>query len=66
MNPEMKILTDLGPLVIVSVPMYESLGVHWALTLVGCLSMLMTPVPYVFSKYGPAIRKKSQSATSFG
>ena len=55
-----------GPMVIVSVPMYKNLGVHWALTLVGCLSLLMTPVPFIFYKYGAAIRKKSRSATNFG
>ncbi len=53
-------------MVIVSVPMYQNLGVHWALTLVGCLSLLMTPVPFIFYKYGAAIRKKSRSATNFG
>ena len=58
-------LTAPGPMVIVSVPMYKNLGVHWALTLVGCLSLLMAPVPFIFYKYGAAIRKKSRSATDF-
>jgi hypothetical protein len=58
-------LTASGPMVIVSVLMYENLGVHWALTVVGRLSLLMAPVPFIFYKYGAAIRKKSRSATSF-
>ncbi|KAF2719971.1 benomyl/methotrexate resistance protein [Polychaeton citri CBS 116435] len=54
-----------GPMVIVSVPMYENLGVHWALTLLGCLALLMAPVPFIFYRYGATIRKYSKSADSF-
>lgn len=46
-----------GVMVIVSIPMYKNLGVHWSLTLLGCISILMTPVPFVFYKYGHVIRQ---------
>ncbi|KAJ5108955.1 major facilitator superfamily domain-containing protein [Penicillium angulare] len=45
-----------GAMVVVSIPMYSNLGVHWSLTLLGCISLLMTPVPFIFYKYGHAIR----------
>ncbi|CAG7958759.1 unnamed protein product [Penicillium salamii] len=54
-----------GPMVIVSVPMYENLGVHWTLTLLGCLAAPLAPVPYLFMYYGSIARKKSKGATDF-
>lgn len=47
-----------GVMQVVSIPMYENLGVHWTLTLLGCLATLMTPVPYVFYVHGDTIRTK--------
>lgn len=52
-------------MVIVSVPMYENLGVHWTLTLLGGIATLLAPVPYFFKYYGAAARKRSKEATSF-
>lgn len=52
-------------MVTVSVPMYENLGVHWTLTLLGCIATLLAPVPYVFKYYGAIARKRSKGATSF-
>jgi hypothetical protein len=52
-------------MVIVSVPMYENLGVHWTLTLLGCIATLLAPVPYVFKYYGAMARKRSKGATGF-
>ncbi|GAB1196728.1 major facilitator superfamily domain-containing protein [Aspergillus pseudonomiae] len=49
-----------GAMVIVSIPMYGNLGVHWSLTLLGCISVLMTPVPYIFYKYGHVIRQRNK------
>ncbi|KAF2174282.1 hypothetical protein M409DRAFT_35102 [Zasmidium cellare ATCC 36951] len=55
-----------GPMVIVSLPMYTNLGVHWTLTLLGCLSAVMAPVPFFFYfGVGAWARKKSKNATSF-
>jgi MFS family permease len=51
-----------GVMVVVSIPMYENLGVHWSLTLLGCISLVMTPVPYVFYRYGAVFRKRSKTA----
>lgn len=52
-----------GAMVPVSLPMYKNLGVHWTLTLLGCISLIMTPVPFVMWKCGPAIRKRSRAAS---
>lgn len=51
-----------GVMVIVTLPMYKNLGVHWALTLLGCISLVMTPVPYVFYRYGHIFRAHSKAA----
>ncbi|KAL9110838.1 MAG: hypothetical protein Q9227_004638 [Pyrenula ochraceoflavens] len=56
--------TAAGGAVVFSIPMYENLGVHWSLTLLGCISLLMMPIPYVFYRYGPAIRKRSRRAAT--
>lgn len=53
-----------GGMVEVSLPMYRKLNVHWTLTVLGCISLLLTPAPYLFYKYGPKIRSYSRLATS--
>ncbi|KAA8645317.1 hypothetical protein EYZ11_009345 [Aspergillus tanneri] len=53
-----------GAMVIVSIPMFGNLGVHWSLTLLGCISLVMTPVPYVFYRYGHFFRARSRAAHS--
>lgn len=52
-------------MVIVSVPMYHNLGVHWTLTLLGGVATLLAPIPFVFKYYGVEARKRSKGATSF-
>lgn len=37
-------------------PMYSKLGIAWASSLLGFLSLAMTVVPFVFIKYGDRIR----------
>ena len=54
--------TVAGGMIEVSFPMYRNLGVRWALTVLACLSLVMVPVPFVFYRYGPAIRKYSRFA----
>jgi hypothetical protein len=49
-----------GCFVEVSLPMYNSLGVHWTLTLLASVSVLVAPLPFIFSRYGPRIRKHSK------
>ncbi|KAJ5885931.1 Major facilitator superfamily domain general substrate transporter [Penicillium subrubescens] len=40
--------------------MYDTLGVAWAASLLGFLSIAMIPIPFVFYFYGPRIRALSQ------
>lgn len=40
-------------------PMYETLGVAWACSLLGFLSILMGIVPFAFLRYGAKIRENS-------
>lgn len=54
-----------GGMVEVSIPMYQNLGVHWTLTVLGAISLTMTPVPFIFFKYGSRIRRYSRHATDF-
>lgn len=53
-----------GGMIPVSIPFYENLGVHWTLTILGCISAVMVPVPYVFWVFGPKIRQKSRHAAT--
>ncbi|OCL12877.1 MFS general substrate transporter [Glonium stellatum] len=41
-------------------PMYERLGVPWACSLLGFLSLAMCAIPFVFIKYGTNLRAKSK------
>ncbi|KAF4765284.1 hypothetical protein HAV15_003595 [Penicillium sp. str.  len=45
--------------------MFQNLGVQWAGRLLGCLALIMIPIPLVFIKWGPALRKKSKFAPVF-
>ncbi|KAJ5752583.1 hypothetical protein N7520_009500 [Penicillium odoratum] len=42
--------------------MFNNLGVQWAGTLLGCLALIMVPIPLLFIKVGPALRKRSKFA----
>ncbi|KAK3168480.1 hypothetical protein OEA41_004928 [Lepraria neglecta] len=53
-----------GGMIEVSIPFYKNLGVHWTLTILGCLSALLVPVPYLFYIYGVKIRKWSKYAVA--
>ncbi|EME84841.1 uncharacterized protein MYCFIDRAFT_195784 [Pseudocercospora fijiensis CIRAD86] len=41
-------------------PMYETLGVAWACSLLGFLGFACCLIPFVFIKYGPALRARSK------
>ncbi|KAJ4336415.1 hypothetical protein N0V87_005431 [Didymella glomerata] len=43
-----------------TVQMYSELGIGWATSLLGFLSVLMLPIPWVFYKWGPKIRARSR------
>ncbi|KAI9837022.1 MAG: hypothetical protein M1819_000671 [Sarea resinae] len=53
-----------GGMIEVAIPMYKNLGVHWALTVLGCISALMVPVPVAFMIWGPKIRGWSKYAVA--
>jgi hypothetical protein len=53
-----------GGMTVVGVPFYSNVGVHWTLTIMACISLLMTPVPYLLFVYGPKVRKWSKYAVS--
>ncbi|KAI0841290.1 major facilitator superfamily protein [Hypoxylon sp. FL0890] len=40
-------------------PLYENLGTDWACTLLGCLCVVLTPIPFAFIRWGPAMRRRS-------
>ncbi|OCF31946.1 multidrug transporter [Kwoniella heveanensis BCC8398] len=47
-----------------AVKMYRDLGLHWAGTLVAFLSLICAPMPFLFYRYGPYLRRKSRYAPS--
>jgi DHA1 family multidrug resistance protein-like MFS transporter len=42
--------------------MFQALGVNWAGTLLGCVALVLVPIPIVFYVYGAKIREKSAFA----
>jgi DHA1 family multidrug resistance protein-like MFS transporter len=42
--------------------MFEGMGIQWAGTLVGCVAVVMAPMPVFFYLYGKRIRAKSKFA----
>lgn len=48
-----------GTLPLAGPSLYNSLGPHWAGTLLSCLEFLCVPIPFVFYRYGHKIRMKS-------
>ncbi|XEV03130.1 hypothetical protein FSHL1_008417 [Fusarium sambucinum] len=53
-----------GGMVMAARPIYGNIGVHWTMTLLGCIAVLLTPAPFLFWKYGAKLRKRSPYATS--
>ncbi|TFK47416.1 MFS polyamine transporter [Heliocybe sulcata] len=45
-----------------TVQMFTALGVNWAGTLIGFVALALAPSPFLFYKYGPAIRSRSKFA----
>lgn len=44
--------------------MFQTLGIEWGCTLLGCLALIMIPFPLVFIRYGPKLRQRSVWAPS--
>ncbi|TCD70210.1 hypothetical protein EIP91_004390 [Steccherinum ochraceum] len=42
--------------------MYQNLGAHWASTILGCIALILTPIPYVLIKFGPKLREMSKAS----
>lgn len=53
-----------GGMVMAARPMYEGLGVQWTMTMLGCLSLLLAPMPFIFRIYGVRLRRRSRYAES--
>ena len=47
-----------GGMTIAAGPMYEGIGVAWTLTLMGCVAVLCTPIPFLLYHFGAKIREK--------
>ncbi|KAJ5522101.1 hypothetical protein N7527_006216 [Penicillium freii] len=51
-----------GGMTVAGIPMYQNLGVHWTLTILGIISTVAMPIPYALSRWGPSLRRKSKWA----
>ena len=51
-----------GSMTVAGFPMYENLNHHWTLTLLGCLSVLVTPLTFILYRWGPNVRARSKFA----
>ncbi|KAF9640818.1 putative major facilitator superfamily protein [Lasiodiplodia theobromae] len=47
---------------VASRPMFETLGVHWTLTMIGTIAVVLIPAPWIFYKYGAKVRARSRYA----
>ena len=45
-----------------TVQMFTKMGVGYAATLIGCVGFVLMPSPFLFYRYGAAIRQKSKFA----
>src|SRR5436190_23373856 len=43
--------------------MYKNLGIHWASSIPAFLALACVPFPFLFYKYGPAIRERCKFAS---
>lgn len=49
-----------GGIIHIANPMYKNLGVHWALSLLAFISLIICVMPFIFYKFGHFIRSKSK------
>lgn len=45
--------------------MFNAMGVNWAGTLLGCVAVVLVPIPIAFYIYGSKIRARSKFAPTF-
>ncbi|KAJ5753388.1 uncharacterized protein N7511_007541 [Penicillium nucicola] len=55
-----------GGMTIAGGPIYEAIGPHYTLTILGAISAAMAPIPYLLYIYGPRIRRFSKHAVNVG
>jgi hypothetical protein len=53
-----------GGMTVAGIPMYENLGTHWTLTILGIISALAVPIPYVMYHWGAKLRRCSKWAAA--
>ncbi|KAI1206193.1 MFS general substrate transporter [Annulohypoxylon truncatum] len=53
-----------GGMVMAARPMYEGIGTHWTMTLLGCIAVILLPAPLAFWWYGRKLRSRSPYAKS--
>jgi DHA1 family multidrug resistance protein-like MFS transporter len=51
-------------MIVATRPMYKGIGVHWTMTLMGSLAVLLVPVPWLLLRYGDKVRARSKFATA--
>lgn len=51
-----------GGMALAARPMYEGIGVHWTMTLLGCIAVVLTPGPWLLYRWGPILRERSPYA----
>ena len=42
---------------VAGIPLYNQLGSQWTLTILGAISLVLTPLPYIFHRYGTSLKK---------
>ncbi|GJN83949.1 hypothetical protein PLIIFM63780_007500 [Purpureocillium lilacinum] len=52
-----------GAFPLFTIQMYKALGIDWATSLLGFVSIALLPIPWVLFKFGPRIRAKSKYET---
>lgn len=55
-----------GGMTVVGIPFYRNMGVHWTLTILGGISALLVPVPYLLFIHGKKIKGMSKYAAADG
>ncbi|KAH8599487.1 putative bicyclomycin resistance protein [Bisporella sp. PMI_857] len=53
-----------GTFPLFTIQMYENLGIGWATSVLGFLSLVLLPIPWVLFKWGPQIRARSRFETN--
>ncbi|KAL7940069.1 MFS general substrate transporter [Trichoderma barbatum] len=51
-----------GGMVMATRPIYTAIGVHWTMTILGCVAVILSPAPLLFWFRGPKLRLQSKYA----